>query len=100
MASLYSLYLPLVNIWIILIFLIMTNSNSMFSSASPLSHVSSPFCCGYFGDRVLLFAQASLDFDLLKFPALPGMTGMHYRGQLFSIEMGSCKLVAGDALKG
>jgi hypothetical protein len=29
----------------------------------PLSHASSPFCCGYFWDRALLFARASLDCD-------------------------------------
>jgi hypothetical protein len=28
-----------------------------------LSHASSPFCSGYFGDRVLLFVQVSLDCD-------------------------------------
>jgi hypothetical protein len=27
-----------------------------------LSHVSSPFCSGYFGDTLLLFAQAGLLF--------------------------------------
>jgi hypothetical protein len=34
------------------------------------SHASSPFCSGYFGDGVLLFAQASLDHDptILCFP--------------------------------
>jgi hypothetical protein len=28
-----------------------------------LSHTSSPFCSGYLGDGVLLFAQAGLDGD-------------------------------------
>jgi hypothetical protein len=28
-----------------------------------LSHASSPFHTGYFGDRVLLFAQAGVDLD-------------------------------------
>jgi hypothetical protein len=28
-----------------------------------LNHASSPFCSGYFGDRVSLFAQAGLDLD-------------------------------------
>jgi hypothetical protein len=28
-----------------------------------LNHTSSPFCSGYFGARVLLFAQASLDYN-------------------------------------
>jgi hypothetical protein len=28
-----------------------------------LSHASSPFCSGYFGDRVSLFAQPSLDHN-------------------------------------
>jgi hypothetical protein len=37
-----------------------------------LSHSSSPFCSGYFGDRVLLFAQTGLDCDppILGFPQL------------------------------
>jgi hypothetical protein len=30
-----------------------------------LSHVLRPFSSGYFGDRVSLFTQASLDYDLL-----------------------------------
>jgi hypothetical protein len=35
-----------------------------------LSHTSSPFCSGYFRDRVLLFAQADLDHDLPIFLSL------------------------------
>jgi hypothetical protein len=30
-------------------------------SASLLSHVSSPFCSGYFADKISLFTQAVLD---------------------------------------
>jgi hypothetical protein len=32
-----------------------------------LNHASSPFCSCYFGDRVLLFAKASLDPSILSF---------------------------------
>jgi hypothetical protein len=36
----------------------------------PLGPASSPFCSGYFGDRILLFAQDNLDheFPILGFP--------------------------------
>jgi hypothetical protein len=40
-----------------------------------------PCFCGYFLERVILFAQAVLDYN-------PTTVGF----QLFSIEMGSCKL--------
>jgi hypothetical protein len=38
-------------------------------------YASSSFCSGYFGDRVLVFAQASLDWDspILCFPILTGL---------------------------
>jgi hypothetical protein len=36
-----------------------------------LGHTSSPFCSGYFGDKVLLFAQATLDCDLPILHFLP-----------------------------
>jgi hypothetical protein len=36
-----------------------------------LSQVSSPFCCSYFGDRVLLFAYARLDSNLPILHLLP-----------------------------
>jgi hypothetical protein len=59
-----------------------------------LSHTSNPFCSGYFGDEVLLFAWAGLDFDppifMLRL-SLGKQTGMHHHAQLFSIEMGSHK---------
>jgi hypothetical protein len=49
-----------------------------------------PFCSGYFGDRVLLFAQVGLDHCLPIFmlPAISGMTGVQHHIQLFSIAMG------------
>jgi hypothetical protein len=41
-----------------------------------LCHTSSPFCSGYFRDRVLLFAQAGLDLtDLLYASDISGVTG-------------------------
>jgi hypothetical protein len=43
----------------------------------PLSHAYSPFCSGYFGDRVLLFAQASLDCDP-PILAVAEMTGAYH----------------------
>jgi hypothetical protein len=58
-----------------------------------LSHVSSPFCSGYFGDRVLLFCtgQPGLRCSYFTLLTTAGMTGMHNQTQLFSIEMGSHK---------
>jgi hypothetical protein len=44
-----------------------------------LNHTSSPFCSGYFGDKVIFFAQGSLDYDppslhfLLKLGWPPGV---------------------------
>jgi hypothetical protein len=39
-----------------------------------LNHIYSPFCSGYFGDRISCFAQASLKHDphILGFPPLLG----------------------------
>jgi hypothetical protein len=51
-----------------------------------LSHASRPFHCGYFEDRVSLFAQASVDYDphcKIMLPAAVGMTGMHHHAWLF-----------------
>jgi hypothetical protein len=49
-----------------------------------LSHASNPFCSGYFGNSVLLFAQASLDHD----PIFPGMTGVHTMPSYFLLRWG------------
>jgi hypothetical protein len=53
-----------------------------------LSHASSPFCSGYFGDRVLLSVQIGLDRDpqILHFLATTGLIGAGH--QLFLIEIG------------
>jgi hypothetical protein len=62
--------------------------------ARHLNHTPSPFCSGYFRDRVLLFAQASLNPDShFMFPTVAGMTGMYYHAQLLA-EIGSCLLFA------
>jgi hypothetical protein len=50
------------------------------------STVSSPFCCGYFGDKVSLFAWTMI--LLFKFPPIAEMTGMHYNIQLFLLRWG------------
>jgi hypothetical protein len=51
------------------------------------------FCYGYFGDRVSLFAQKSLDHDPSNlFPAVAGMTGACHHTQRFSIVMVSHNL--------
>jgi hypothetical protein len=52
-------------------------------------HASSPFCSGYFGDRVSLFAQTNLDLNLPIWH-LPHswMTGTGCHAQLFCIKMG------------
>jgi hypothetical protein len=57
-------------------------------------HASSPFCFGYLGDRVPIFAQASLHCDspILSFPQ-SGMTGTCHHVQLL-VEMGSHELLA------
>jgi hypothetical protein len=41
----------------------------MFARQVPyhLSHIVSPFCSGYSGNRVFLFAQACLDHDPLRY---------------------------------
>jgi hypothetical protein len=51
-------------------------------------HASSPFCFGYLGDRVPIFAQASLHCDspILSFPQ-SGMIGTCHHVQLL-VEMG------------
>jgi hypothetical protein len=49
-----------------------------------LSHVSSPLCSGYFGDRVLLLAWVSTDHD----PLVAGMIGILYYVQLFLLRRG------------
>jgi hypothetical protein len=43
-----------------------------------LNHTTSPFCSGYFGDRVSLFffAQARLNQFYLRLPAAAGLTGV------------------------
>jgi hypothetical protein len=54
-----------------------------------LNHTSSPFCSGYFGNRVSLLPRTS-DFRL---PAVTGMTGAHL------VEMGSHEIFAWAGLK-
>jgi hypothetical protein len=58
-----------------------------------LSHISSPFGFGYFGDRLSLFCPCCLGLwsSYVKFPTIAGMTGSGHHAQLFSIEMWSCK---------
>jgi hypothetical protein len=44
-----------------------------------LSHVSNPFCLGYFGDKVERFSQASLDCDSPIYAShVAGMPGAHH----------------------
>jgi hypothetical protein len=60
-----------------------------------LSHSSSLFYPGYSGDNVSLFAQNAWSgwwFSHFKFPTIVRMTGTYPYSQLFSIELGSCKL--------
>jgi hypothetical protein len=61
-------------------------------SLDDLSHATTHFCFGCFGDNVSIFAQASLDhsscFTLL---VLAGMTGACHHTQVFSVEMVSHK---------
>jgi hypothetical protein len=55
-----------------------------------LTHISNPFCSGYFRDKILLFAQARLDFDnIFTFPTVSEMTGVPHRTYLFASEIGS-----------
>jgi hypothetical protein len=56
--------------------------------------LSIPFCSGYFGDRISLFAlarQSGPQFSYFKLPTIAGMTGMCHHNQLFPIEMESHK---------
>jgi hypothetical protein len=55
-----------------------------------LSHTSSPFCSGYFGDGVLLSTQASLDLDppILYFLQEIEVAGICHHTQLFFYQDG------------
>jgi hypothetical protein len=54
-----------------------------------LNHDSSPFCSGYFGNRVSLFTQAIRTTVLQFIPSgLSVMTGTYHCTQLFLLEMG------------
>jgi hypothetical protein len=62
-----------------------------------LNHLSqdpSPFYSGYFGDRVLLFAQAILDHDprILSFLLLLEISDICYHTQLFPLRWGCTSL--------
>jgi hypothetical protein len=46
-----------------------------------LSHDPSPFCLGYFSERVLLYAWAII--LLVNTSHVAGMIGMHHLAQLF-----------------
>jgi hypothetical protein len=50
------------------------------------------FCCGYFGNRVS--GQLGPWSSYFMLPAVAGMTGAQNYPQLFSIKMGSFKLLA------
>jgi hypothetical protein len=54
-----------------------------------LSHAPSLFHSGYFGNRVSLFAQASLDHDLpfSYFPPIAGMTDLCHYSHLCGVKM-------------
>jgi hypothetical protein len=54
------------------------------------SYDSSLFPSGYFGGRVSLFAQASLDCDslILSFPPSLGVTDVYHHTQLFPSRWG------------
>jgi hypothetical protein len=47
----------------------------------------SSFCSGYFRDKGLLFAQASLDHNPSILHFLPGMRAVYHHAHLFSVEM-------------
>jgi hypothetical protein len=62
-----------------------------------LSNTTGPFCSGYFGNMVLIFAQAGLGYDssILNFPLL--LECRHITPHpAFSIEMGRHKFVCQD----
>jgi hypothetical protein len=64
-----------------------------------LSCSASPFYTGYFGDRVSLYAWASLDLVSPSYTSqVAGMTGTYHSTQPL-VEMGSYKLFAGAGLK-
>jgi hypothetical protein len=49
-----------------------------------LSHISSPFCIGYFWDEVLLYIQAGLDLDSPIYDShIAGMTSTQHQAQQF-----------------
>jgi hypothetical protein len=54
-------------------------------------YASSPFCIGYFWDRVLLFSLGLVCFVILlfTFPTVAGMTVMYHHAQLFLLRWGS-----------
>jgi hypothetical protein len=50
-----------------------------------LSYASSPFCSGYFGDRLLLFYPGQPgQQSYFKLPIVTGITGVHHHTQFFS----------------
>jgi hypothetical protein len=58
-------------------------------------HTTSPFCSGYFGNRISLFAWDGQDHNLniFKLPTISGMMGMHHYDQfVFPLGWGSHKL--------
>jgi hypothetical protein len=65
-----------------------------------LGHISSPFCSGCFGDRVVLFGwPAWTTIFLFRLPAVAGMTGAQNHAQFFSVVKGSCELFAQAGLE-
>jgi hypothetical protein len=58
-----------------------------------LSHASSPFCSGYFGDRISLFypGQPGPQSSYFIVPAIAGMTGASHHSHLL-VETGSREL--------
>jgi hypothetical protein len=75
------------------LFLVMLGLNSrpqaFYAGALLLELHPSPYWFGYFRNRLSLYAQASLDLDLLIFASpVAGMTGTHHHMQLLLVKMG------------
>jgi hypothetical protein len=60
-----------------------------------LSQDSIPFWSGYFEVRILLFCQGlpGPQPSYFTLPATTGITGVHHYIHLFSVQIGSCKLL-------
>jgi hypothetical protein len=65
-----------------------------------LSHSTSPFCSGYFWDRVCIYSWASVDLNHPIYASRAAvMAGTHHHTQILLVEMESHELFAQTVLK-